>query len=122
MAEEKQESWQERLHEVIYESKTVSGKAFDVALLFLIVVSIIIVMLDSVEIYHKKYGQTYFILEWVITGIFTIEYILRLICIKNPLKYIFSFLGIIDMLAIIPSYLSVFFWEPNPCWCSGHCG
>ncbi|HZG25266.1 MAG TPA: ion transporter [Chitinophagaceae bacterium] len=109
MAEVKQETWQERLHEVIYESKTVAGKAFDVTLLFLIVVSIAIVMLDSVDSYHRKYGETFFILEWVITGIFTFEYILRLICIKDPFKYIFSFLGIIDLLAIIPSYLSVFF-------------
>jgi len=102
-------SWQQRLHEVIYESNTAAGKAFDVSLLLCIFVSIIVVMLDSVQSLHTKYGHTFFILEWVLTGLFTIEYILRLICIKRPWQYVTSWLGIIDLLAIIPSYLSIFF-------------
>jgi voltage-gated potassium channel len=64
-------------------------------------------MLDSVETLHAKYGGIFYVLEWFFTGIFTIEYILRLISIRYPLKYVFSVLGIIDLLAIIPSYLSV---------------
>ena len=100
--------WQLQLHEIIYESETTAGKMFDVALLACILISIIIVMLDSVITLHNKYGDFFYKMEWIFTGIFTIEYILRLICIRYPLKYVFSILGIIDLLAIIPSYLSVF--------------
>ena len=101
--------WQQRLHDVVYESNTTAGKAFDIALLILIFVSILIVMLDSVETWHRRYGAVFGSAEWAITFLFTVEYILRLICIKKPLRYVTSFLGIIDLLAIIPSYLSVFF-------------
>ena len=101
--------WQLRLHDIVYESNTVAGKAFDVTLLVLIFASILVVMLDSVEEWHSRYGHVFSILEWIVTILFTIEYILRLICIKKPLSYVTSFLGIIDLLAIIPSYLSVFF-------------
>ncbi len=101
-------SWRTRLHETIYESNTTAGKAFDVALLILIVASIIVVMLDSVKSFHDRYGNIFYVLEWVFTGFFTLEYILRLISIRKPLRYVTSFLGIIDLLAIIPSYLSFF--------------
>lgn len=99
-------SWRSRMHEIIFESHTYAGKAFDVTLLAFIVVSIIVVMLDSVADLHARYGRLFFILEWSFTIVFTIEYILRLICIRKPFKYMFSVLGIIDLLAIIPSYLS----------------
>lgn len=102
-------SWQLKLHEVIYESNTPAGKAFDVALLIVIFASIAIVMLDSVQAIHQEYGEILYITEWIITGLFTIEYTLRLICIKKPLRYIFSPLGLIDLIALIPSYLSFFF-------------
>jgi voltage-gated potassium channel len=97
------------LHDIIYESNTTAGKLFDVSLLGLIVASILVVMLDSVERWHRLYGDIFFVLEWAFTILFTIEYILRLISIKKPLAYVFSAFGIIDLLAIIPSYLSVFF-------------
>ena len=97
------------MHEVIYESNTLAGKSFDVALLVCIFASILIVMLDSVAYYHKTYGHLFFMLEWVFTGLFTVEYILRLISIRRPLGYVFSILGLIDLLAIAPSYLSVFY-------------
>lgn len=100
-------AWQFRLHEIIYESETKAGKTFDITLLACILISIIVVMLDSVDTLHEKFGRLFYILEWIFTGIFTIEYILRLSCIKHPLKYVFSLLGVIDLLAIIPSYLSV---------------
>jgi voltage-gated potassium channel len=109
MVKRKKELFRARLHEIIYESNTIAGKAFDVSLLILIVASILIVMLDSVEKWHRLYGDLYITLEWIFTIIFTIEYILRLISIKKPFKYAVSFLGIIDLLAIIPSYLSIFF-------------
>ena len=100
-------NWREQLHEIIYESEKPSGKAFDIVLLFLIVSSIVIVMLDSVRWIHEKYGDLFYVIEWGFTILFTIEYILRLICIRKPLRYMVSGLGIIDLLAIIPTYVSV---------------
>ena len=100
--------WQLKLHEVIYESDTVAGKTFDIALLICIIFSIVVVMLDSVDSYHDRYGSFFLAMEWFFTGVFTIEYILRLLSIRKPWKYVFSVLGIIDLLAIIPSYLSFF--------------
>lgn len=102
-------TWKQRLHEVIFESNTTYGKAFDVALLVCIVSSIIVVVLDSVPSYHARYGGVFLILEWFFTVLFTIEYILRLISVKRPLRYVFGFLGLIDLLTIIPMYLSIFF-------------
>ena len=101
--------WRIWLHNTIYESNTPAGKAFDIALLLLIIASIMVVTLDSIESYHKQYGRLFYILEWAFTILFTLEYMLRLISIRKPLLYVVSFLGIIDLLAIIPSYLSIFF-------------
>ncbi len=103
-------NWQARLHEVIYESNTRAGKTFDIALLVMILASIIVVMLDSVDDLHRRYGDIFFALEWAFTILFTTEYILRLLVIKRRLLYMTSFLGIIDLLAIIPTYLSIFFF------------
>jgi voltage-gated potassium channel len=86
-----------------------AGKTFDVSLLVLIVASILTVMLDSVYKWHQLYGNIFQALEWVFTVVFTMEYILRLVSIKQPLKYALSFLGMIDLLAIVPSYLSILF-------------
>ncbi|KQS34477.1 ion transporter [Pedobacter sp. Leaf194] len=97
-----------RLHEIIYESNTKAGKAFDVTLLFAIFASIMVVMLDSVVSIHKHHGNLFNILEWVFTALFTVEYFLRLISIKKPWQYVFSFLGLIDLISLIPSYLSIF--------------
>jgi voltage-gated potassium channel len=109
MLKNKKDLFRSKLQEIIYESNTIPGKIFDVSLLILIVASILIVMLDSVEQWHVAYGDFFLIMEWIFTVIFTIEYILRLISIKKPIRYVFSFFGIIDLLAIIPSYLSIFF-------------
>jgi len=102
-------NWRERLHRVIYESDTPAGKAFDVVLLCLIFSSIVVVMIDSVSSIHASYGRLLTMLEWIFTILFTIEYILRLISIRKPFKYVTSFLGVIDLMAIIPSYLSILF-------------
>lgn len=102
-------SWQQRLHQVIYESATPAGKLFDVSLLILILSSIVVVILDSSRDLHESYGNLMRKLEWGFTILFTIEYILRLVCIKKPWRYVFSFLGLIDLLAIIPGYLSLLF-------------
>ena len=96
------------LHEIIFEAETPAGKAFDVALLILIVLSVVAVMLESVASIQANYGQYLRIFEWVVTILFTIEYILRLYCVGNPLAYARSFFGIVDLLAILPTYLSLF--------------
>jgi len=101
--------WRQRLHGLIYESNTPAGKAFDITLLILIFSSIAVVMLDSVEEYNRSFGDLLYILEWIFTILFTIEYILRLVSIRRPLLYATSFLGVIDLLSIIPTYLSVFY-------------
>ncbi|MCL7762705.1 ion transporter [Polaribacter sp. Z014] len=105
----KNTSWKHRLHEIIYEADTKAGKLFDVVLLIAILTSILLVMLESVESFDAKYHVYLNISEWIITILFSIEYILRIISIKRPLKYIFSFYGIIDLLSTIPKYLSLFF-------------
>lgn len=101
--------WRKKLHDTIYESNTTAGKVFDISLLVLIMASIVVVMLDSIKSMHEKYGGLFYVLEWGFTGLFTLEYILRLISLQRPWRYVFSFLGLIDLLAIIPSYLSIFF-------------
>lgn len=99
--------WRDKVHEIIYESEKPEGKAFDIALLFCILASILVVVLDSVDQLHRKYGGFYQTLEWIFTVIFTIEYVLRLVSIRKPGRYVFSAFGLIDLLAIIPSYLSI---------------
>lgn len=99
--------WYKRLHIIIFEADSKQGKTFDVSLLILIVLSVGVVMLDSIPSVNQKYGYALFIAEWFFTIIFTIEYILRIVLTKRPSKYIFSFYGIIDLLAILPTYLSM---------------
>lgn len=98
----------DRIHEIIFEADTPTGKVFDIALLVLIVLSVITVMLESSEEWNTAYGDVFIVLEWVFTVIFTIEYILRLYVTIRPWKYALSFYGIIDLLAILPGYLSFF--------------
>jgi voltage-gated potassium channel len=98
--------WKERLHEIIYEADTKEGKLFDIILLVAIIASIALVMLESIQSIDAKYHDLLNIGEWIITILFTIEYILRIISIKKPFGYIFSFYGIIDLLSTIPKYLS----------------
>ncbi|WP_188598894.1 ion transporter [Polaribacter pacificus] len=102
-------SWKHRLHEIIYEADTRAGKLFDVVLLIAILASVLLVMLESVESIDSKYHYYLNISEWVITLLFTIEYILRVIAINKPTKYIFSFYGIIDLLSTLPKYLAIIF-------------
>jgi voltage-gated potassium channel len=100
-------SLRHRLHEIIYEADTRGGKIFDVILLIAILASIVLVMLESVDSFDAKYHTFLDISEWVITILFSIEYIIRILSIKKPLKYIFSFYGVIDLLSTIPKYLSL---------------
>ncbi len=95
------------LYEIIFEADTKKGKFFDVALLVVILISVALVMLESVPVIQQNNQQLLKISEWAITIIFTIEYTMRIIIVKKPFRYIFSFYGIIDFLSVIPTYLSL---------------
>jgi voltage-gated potassium channel len=100
--------WRSHIHTIIYGTHTPAGKLFDIVLLIAILYSIVIVMLESVKSYNDQYHTFFNISEWVVTILFTIEYILRIICVQQPKKYIFSFYGIVDLLSTLPKYLSFF--------------
>ncbi len=97
----------EKLHEIIYEADTPSGKLFDIVLIIAIILSLVLVMLDSVKSIHDANENLFYYAEWVITILFSIEYILRIVCTNRPLKYVFSFYGVVDLLSTLPLYLSL---------------
>ncbi len=99
--------WRKRLHEIIFEAETPGGKAFDIALLLAILLSVTAVLLESVAGIRARHGAELRTVEWFFTVLFTIEYVLRLVCVGKPLRYALSFFGIVDFLAIVPTYLSV---------------
>ena len=103
-----QPSLRDRVHEIIFEADTPVGKAFDITLLVLIILSVITVMLESSDDWHNAYGPQFVTLEWVFTVLFTIEYVLRLWVTRRPWKYALSFYGIIDLVSILPAYLTLF--------------
>jgi voltage-gated potassium channel len=100
--------WRHRLHTIIFESETRAGRLFDTLLLLMILLSIAVVMLDSIASLHRVYGDIFLILEWAFTIVFTIEYILRLMSVGRPILYAMSILGLIDLLSILPMYISLF--------------
>ncbi|SMB79082.1 voltage-gated potassium channel [Desulfonispora thiosulfatigenes DSM 11270] len=100
-------SWKVSLYKIIFEADTPLGKAFDVALIFFIMFSSIIVMAESVESIKYTYGDDLLVLEWFFVIIFTLEYFLRIITVHNKWKYIFSFYGVVDLLTILPAFLSL---------------
>ena len=100
-------NWRDVLFEVIFEADTAAGKWFDVGLIVCIIASVVVVMLDSMEQVKQSYGPLLYTLEWSLTVLFTIEYILRLICVDKAIRYARSFFGIVDLLAIVPAYLSI---------------
>lgn len=99
---------QRKIHDIIFEADTFWGKFFDVCLLVCIFLSVTVTMLDSIEHYHQTAGYYFNIAEWVFTALFTIEYFLRLYCVAKPVHYAISFFGIIDLIAILPNYVSLF--------------
>jgi voltage-gated potassium channel len=99
--------WRDVLFEVIFEADTPAGKWFDVALIICITSSVAVVMLDSMEQFKQSHGGLLRVLEWSLTILFTIEYILRLICVDKAFRYARSFFGVVDLLAIVPAYLSI---------------
>ncbi|MBK8634382.1 MAG: ion transporter [Saprospiraceae bacterium] len=109
---QKFEQWsplRRRLHGIIFEAETVEGRLFDIILLLAILLSVIIVMLETVPSYQLQYGRLFTVLEWIFTFIFLIEYGLRIYCVKKPWNYIFSFFGLVDLMSILPIFLSLIF-------------
>ncbi len=110
MKDQKQhKGWKDKVHEIIYEADTPMGKWFDIILIIVILISVLLVMLESVKEINAKYHAILLTLEWLVTIFFTVEYILRVISIRKPFKYVFSFYGIIDFISTIPLYLSYIF-------------
>jgi len=97
-----------KLYEIIFEADTKAGKLFDVILLWIIVISIALVMLESMHSVNDQYGHWLKMGEWIVTISFTLEYILRIYVLKKPLSYIFSFYGLVDLLSTLPTYLGLF--------------
>lgn len=98
----------DRIHEIVFEADTPTGKWFDIGLLVLIVLSVLVVMLESSQEWYEAYGELFRVLEWIFTIVFTLEYLLRLYVTIRPMNYALSFYGVIDLVAILPSYLSYF--------------
>ncbi|WP_373186261.1 ion transporter [Halopseudomonas sp.] len=96
-----------RLFQIIFESSTPLGKGFDIALALLILLSVTVVLLDSVETYHQRYGDYFYYAEWVVTALFTLEIGLRIYCLEKPIQYLKSFYGVIDVLAVLPTWLAL---------------
>ncbi|RDV14025.1 ion transporter [Pontibacter diazotrophicus] len=107
MTQQPKSTLRKKLYTIIFEAETTGGKAFDVVLLLLILLSVLVVSLESIEEINDKYLPLFRFLEWTFTILFTIEYALRIYSTPRPFKYIFSFFGIVDLLSILPSYLSL---------------
>ncbi|WP_106419511.1 ion transporter [Salinicola tamaricis] len=101
-------SFRKQLFQIIFESDTRAGKTFDIALITLILLSVVVVFVDSVPHLHQHYGEWFLLVEWIFTLIFTLELVLRLYCLERPLRYLKSFYGVLDLLAILPTWLSLF--------------
>jgi voltage-gated potassium channel len=101
------DNWRKRLYIIIFEADTPKGKLFDVVLIVSIILSVVAVMLDSVNTINARYGKMLYVIEWFFTLLFTVEYVLRLISIGKPVRYARSFFGIVDLLAILPTYISM---------------
>ncbi len=96
------------LYRIIFEADTPAGKWFDIGLIISIVISVLIVMLDSVQSIRYIHGRLLNSMEWLVTILFTIEFILRLYCSPKPIRYIFSFFGVVDILSVLPTYIGLF--------------
>ena len=102
-------NWKKRLYDIVFKTDTRAGKLFDVVLVISIILSIIVVMLDSIATIHQEHGKILLTAEWFFTILFTIEYLFRIYISKKKFNYVLSFYGIIDLLAILPTYISLFF-------------
>ena len=100
--------WRRTAYTVIFEADTRAGRAFDIALIWAILISVAVVTLDSVATLHARHGTTFSVLEWSFTLLFSIEYAARLACVQRPLRYATSVFGVIDLLAVMPTWLALF--------------
>ena len=107
------DTFRQKIYIIIYGTNTPAGKLFDVLLLLFIILSVAVIMLETIPGVDIKYHNELIVLEWIFTSLFTLEYILRIFCTPKPIKYIFSFYGIIDLLGILPMYLSFFITGSN---------
>ena len=103
--------WRLKAYTIIFEADTVAGRRFDIALIWAIVLSVLVVMADSVQSWHNAFSTPFAIAEWFFTLVFTAEYVTRLLCSPQPLRYAKSFFGLVDLLSLLPSYLALFFPE-----------
>lgn len=106
-------NFRKRIYVIIYQTNTKAGRLFDLILLGLILMSVLLVMMETVAEFNLKYHSYLITLEWIITILFSIEYFLRILSINKPIRYIFSFYGIIDLMAILPMYLSLIITGTN---------
>ncbi|MNF41064.1 Cyclic nucleotide-gated potassium channel [compost metagenome] len=106
---ESSQSWRQRLYIIIFHTDTPAGQRFDRYLLLTILASLVVVMLDSLSDVHDRYGELLLNLEWGFTALFAIEYVVRLYCSPKPLRYAFSFYGLVDLLAVLPAILALLF-------------
>ena len=105
------DGWRLQVYTIIFEADTRAGRLFDQVLIAVILLSIAVVMADSVQAVHLHHGRALTALEWIFTLLFTLEYVARLMCVRRPLQYATSFFGIIDLVAVLPTYLALFFPE-----------
>jgi voltage-gated potassium channel len=114
MSIRQQSPLQRKLYDIIFGTETTTGKWFDILLIVLIATSVAVVMLDSIPQWHEQYGTTFISLEWIFTGLFTIEYLVRIWCAPNRKGYMLSVYGIVDLLALLPTYLSLIVPQTAP--------
>ncbi|MBA3774070.1 MAG: ion transporter [Ramlibacter sp.] len=103
--------WRLALYRVIYESDTQAGRLFDQIIVAAIVISVAVVMADSVQAWHARWRLAFTSIEWFFTALFTLEYVARLASVDRPLRYARSFFGIVDLIAVLPTYLALIFPE-----------
>jgi voltage-gated potassium channel len=104
-----QDSWRDKLYVVVFQTDTPAGRRFDKCLLVIILTSLLVVMVDSIESVHREYARLFALVEWGFTIVFALEYLVRLYCSPKPLRYAFSFYGLIDLLAIVPGVLAIYY-------------
>jgi voltage-gated potassium channel len=101
-------SWRLRIYTIIFEADTRAGRLFDLLLIVAVIASVLVVILNSVQSIADRHGDLFNVLEWGFTLLFTVEYLLRLACVRHPVRYARSFFGIVDLLAVLPTYLAFF--------------
>jgi voltage-gated potassium channel len=102
-----EQGWRLRMYTIIFEADTRAGRIFDLTLIGVILASLVVVVLDSMASFHARYADLMMVLEWIFTLLFTVEYIARLACVRRPMRYAGSGYGIIDLLAVLPTYIAL---------------